>query len=285
MVIECVDVSYRHDTSMETWSIQSVSLRIEPGERLVIAGPAGSGKTTLLQILDALVLPERGDVLYDGVSVHDLSRRKLLHTVRRRCGVLFQFPEDQFFHERAYDELTFALKNFFRLDARLLEHRARLVTSALGLDLDRLMAGSPFAMSTGERRRLALASALMIDPEILMLDEPTSGLDASGRRELVRILDSLEETAVVVVTHNLEDFLPIARRVLCMDQGRIVFTGAKEEFLGRTDLCDLHPGVFPLVVKVQQWLAAHGVKLERAFWDMEDLVQYLASSHTGSNRP
>lgn len=275
MNIECRDVWYRYDRGADTWALSGVSLRIGPSERIIVTGPAGSGKTTLMQMLDALVLPERGDVLYDGESVHRLARKRLLPAVRRRCGVLFQFPEEQFFHEKAYDELTFAVRNFSRPDESTLEAKARSVTQALGLDLNLLRACSPFEMSTGERRRLALASALMMDPELLMLDEPTCGLDASGRRELVRILESLGRTSVVVVTHNIEDFLPIAGTILCLDRGAVVFHGTREEFLGDAGLAERIPGVVPLVVRVQQWLDAHGVAPEEALWDMEGLVGYL----------
>lgn len=274
MVIECVDVSYRYQGS-GPWAIDSVTLEVRPGERMVITGPAGSGKTTLLQLMDALVLPVRGDVLFDGRSVRDLAARRELHAVRRRAGVLFQFPEDQFFHQSAYEELTFSLRNFFGSDEKEIHQRAASAASYLGLDTGRLKEVSPFSLSTGQKRRLALASALVMEPEILMLDEPTAGLDPAGRKDVARVISSLGETAVVVVTHNLEDFLGVAERVVCMDAGRVVFDASVEDLLARPDIARGYPFEIPLVVKAQQWLRAGGLELDGPSWDMDGLVRRL----------
>src|SRR5208337_4011385 len=239
------------------------------------AGPAGSGKTTLLQLLDALIIPGKGDILYDVISVRTLARKKGLPSVRRRMGVLFQFPEDQFFQETAYDELAFALRNFFSPREEEIEQKAYSITQGFGLDLARLKDTSPFSLSSGEKRKLALASALMISPEILMLDEPTAGLDASGRRELTRMIYSLADTTVIIVTHNQEDFLGLMDRLIGISAGRIVMDVRKEELLGKVDAMEQSGINTPLVLLVQYWLKQAGITFDHTFFEMEDLIGYL----------
>ncbi len=275
VVIECIDVSYRYEVPGDEWALMGLDLRIDQGEKMTIAGPAGSGKTTLLQLIDALMPPSGGDILYDGVSIHELARRKQLPSVRRRIGVLFQFPEEQFFQETAYDELVFSLRNFFGPEEDIIEQKASAITRGFNLDLDRLRTSSPFSLSSGEKRKLALASALMMDPEILMLDEPTAGLDASGRRELIRIISELKDTTVVIVTHNQEDFIGITDRIVAMAKGRKVFEGTRADLIEGIDLMERFHIKAPLVIQVQRWLRSDGIELDRISWEMEDLVSML----------
>lgn len=275
MVIECIDVYHRYEIPGDEWALAGIDLKIEQGEKVTVAGPAGSGKTTLLQLLDALMPPTRGDILYDGLSIHSLARQKRLPSVRRRMGVLFQFPEEQFFQETAYDELTFALRNFFRPGEVEIEQRAFAITSGFNLDLGRLKSTSPFSLSSGEKRKLALASALMMDPEILMLDEPTAGLDASGRRELLRIISSLKDTTVIIVTHNQEDFFGLTERIIGIAQGRKVFDGNKAELLADIDLLESYHIKAPLVLQVYRWLRSAGAEVDGMPDDMEALIHSL----------
>jgi energy-coupling factor transporter ATP-binding protein EcfA2 len=275
MEIICTGLSYRYETPGDEWALKDVDLTISQGEKILIVGPAGSGKTTLLQLLDALILPTSGDVCYDGFSVRSLARKKRLTSVRRRMGVLFQFPEEQFFHERAYDELTFAMRNFLGPKEDDIRERACEVTQGFGLDLEQLNAVSPFHLSSGEKRKLALASALMLFPEILMLDEPTAGMDASGRRELIRIISSLRDTTVIIVTHNQEDFLGIMDRIIGISAGRKSFDLKKENLLDHMESLGQLGITPPLVLQVQYWLAKEGISLDRIYYEMEELIGSL----------
>jgi energy-coupling factor transport system ATP-binding protein len=275
MVIECAGVSYCYEIPGDEWALVDIDLKIGQGEKVVIAGPAGSGKTTLLQLLDALILPTKGDILYDGISVRTLARKKGLTMVRRRMGVLFQFPEDQFFQETAYDELVFAMRNFYRPSEGEVEERAYQVTAGFGLELERLKNTSPFSLSSGEKRKLALASALMINPEILMLDEPTAGLDASGRRELTGMISSLADTTVIIVTHNQEDFLSLSDRLIGITSGRKVIDVRKEELLDKIEAMDASGIDAPLVLLVQHWLKRSGLAPDHTFYEMEELIGFL----------
>ncbi len=273
-------VSYCYEVPGDEWALADMNLKIGQGEKVVIAGPAGSGKTTLLQLLDALILPTKGDICYDGTSVRTLSRKKGLTMVRRRMGVLFQFPEDQFFQETAYDELVFAMRNFYHPPEGAVEERAYNVTAGFGLELERLKNTSPFTLSSGEKRKLALASALMIGPEILMLDEPTAGLDASGRRELTSMISSLVDTTVIIVTHNQEDFLSLSDRFIGIASGRKVIDVRKQELLDRIDDMEAFGIDAPLVLLVQHWLKRSGLEWDHTFYEMEELIGFLKGKNS-----
>lgn len=275
MKLSCRDLSYSYDGPKGERAIDGVSFEAGPGEKIAVIGPAGSGKTTLIQLLDALILPTGGDILYDGQSVKALAKARGLTAVRRRIGLLFQFPEHQFFHETAYDELTFSLRNFFSLSEGEIEARAREIMAGFGMDVDFLKGISPFVLSSGEKRKLALASSLLASPEVLILDEPTAGMDASGRRELVRIISGLSDTTVLIVTHNLEDFLPIISRCLVLFRARLAADLGRRGLPGSLDLLEEAGLVPPLVLSVRKWLKEGGVQDGEDAWEMEELIRRL----------
>ena len=275
MKIECRGLSYHYDLPGDDWAIRDISLNITQGEKIAVIGPAGSGKTTLIELLDALILPTKGDVLYDGSSIRDLQRAKQLPSIRRRIGVLFQFPEHQFFHESAYEELTFALKNFVSLEASEIEERARRMMKRFHLDIEKLKRISPFNLSSGEKRKLALASALMTSPEVLILDEPTAGMDALGRKELIKIISSLTDTTVILVTHNQEDFLSIVDRVIGISKGVKVLDIDRDELVDHLATMEEAGIIPPLVLTVQHWLKESGCGTDRRYFDMDDLIAFL----------
>ncbi|MEA2102471.1 MAG: ATP-binding cassette domain-containing protein [Thermodesulfobacteriota bacterium] len=275
MDIECKGVSFRYEMQGDGWALRDIDLRISQGERLAIVGPAGSGKTTLIELMDALISPVEGEVFFDSQAMDMLSKNRELARMRRRIGVLFQFPEHQFFQETAYDELCFALRNLFSPSEAYIEEKARQVLGPLNMDVDMLKNVSPFDLSSGEKRRLALASCLMTAPEIMILDEPTAGMDASGRKELLRIIAALKETTVVVVTHNLEDFLCIVQRVICLSEGRKVIDVGRDDLVSMVERMDEMGIEMPLEIRVQRWLEDSGMKPDRFYADMDDLLMYL----------
>mgnify|MGYP000881296405 CR=1 FL=1 len=280
MRIEVSQASYRYELPGDEWAVRDVSLIIEQGEKIVITGPAGSGKTTLIEMLDALILPTRGDILFDGASVRQLSKARRLTDIRRRIGLLFQFPEHQFFQETAYDELAFAMRNFFGPDEERIAARAAEILEKFHMDVDRLRHMSPFHLSSGEKRKLALASALMPGPEVLILDEPTAGMDALARRELLRLAETLDGATVIIVTHNLEDFLPIADRIIGLAAGEKVLDmhrPADLQEIERMASCGVKP---PLVLEVQAWMGREGVTLQRIHYEMEGLIAELEKALT-----
>ena len=213
--------------------------------------------------------------MFDGQSVQQLARKKDLAKIRRRIGVLFQFPEHQFFEESAYEELAFSLRNFYKPTEDEIERRAVALLEPLGLDLGRLRQISPFDLSTGEKRKLALASALMTAPEVLILDEPTAGMDGVGRRELLRVIESLTDRTVVLVTHNLEDFLEVVDRVVGIVAGHVAFDLPRSAIIDKLNDIEAKGLEMPLVLRVQSWLAQEGVVLESPIYSMAELIAEL----------
>lgn len=275
MKLECQGVFYLYEIPGDVWALCDISFSIAQGEKIAVIGPAGSGKTTLIQLLDALILPTEGDIRYDGVSVHALSKARKLASIRRRIGVLFQFPEHQFFHETAYEELTFSLRNFFDLDETEIERRSREIMDRFGMDIGVLRKISPFRLSSGEKRKLALASALLSSPELLILDEPTAGMDASGRYELIRIISSLHDATVVLVTHNLEDFLPIVDRCIGISCARLVADIRTEHLMDHLSSLTTSGITSPLVLSVQSWLQREGASVGQEVHEMKNLIEQI----------
>lgn len=229
MSVKLEEVSYVYNPGTPAMSeaLRDISLEIQRGEWVSIAGHTGSGKSTLAQHLNALLLPCSGRVEIDGVSV--TKELKNLRSLRRKVGLVFQYPEQQFFAETVREEISFAPSNW-GLKGEELDNSVSEAVQAVGLDRA-LLDSSPFALSGGQRRRVALASVIAMKPDYLVLDEPTAGLDAKGLRELVRLLTELRRDglAVVQITHDLESALAHSDRILVLERGRRVVCGSSEE--------------------------------------------------------
>lgn len=216
---------YHVGTPLELVALKDVSMDILEGSWTSIVGHTGSGKSTLAQHMNALLLPDKGEVTVDGLSV---SSKKDLREVRKKVGLVFQYPEQQLFAETVREELAFGPKNWKMSEN--MDDLAEEVLDQVGLDrtyLDR----SPFKLSGGEKRRVAIASILAVKPSYLVLDEPTAGLDASGRKHLINLLNVINKngTAIVMVTHDLEIALDLSDRVIALQLGEVVHSGSPEE--------------------------------------------------------
>lgn len=216
---------YHRGTPLEVAALSDVSLEIPGGSWTSIVGHTGSGKSTLAQHMNALLLPDMGEVVVDDLSV---SSKKDLREIRRKVGLVFQYPEQQLFAETVKDELSFGPKNWGMTDN--LDDLSEKVLDQVGLDrtyLDR----SPFKLSGGEKRRVAIASVLAVSPSYLVLDEPTAGLDASGRGYLLKLLNKINNsgTAVVMVTHDLEIALEMSDRIIALQLGKVAHSGSPRD--------------------------------------------------------
>lgn len=212
---------YHRGTALETRALSGVSLTIDRGSWVCIVGHTGSGKSTLAQHLNGILLPSSGDVVVDGHRLTSESRGDNLRDVRRSVGLIFQYPEQQLFEETIRAELAFGPKNWGVPDDELEELTATALRQ-VGLDesfLDR----NPFALSGGQKRRVAIASVLVSKPKYLVLDEPTAGLDGQGRQQLIDLLDRVhaQGTAIIHVTHDLDIAFSRADRILVMLRGEM----------------------------------------------------------------
>jgi len=217
--------------------LRDLSLTLYPGQATALVGPSGSGKTTLIQHFTGLLNPTHGRVLVDGIDLH--SKKCSLSSLRRRIGLVFQFPESQLFEETVYRDVAFGPANLglteMEIDLRV--HEAMALT---GLDFDLFSQRSPFRLSEGEKRRVAIAGVLAMQPEMVVLDEPTAGLDPLGVQNMAEILRSLlaAETTPVFITHNMDLVAEVSQRVLVLHNGQILFDGTPRQLFDEQEVMD-----------------------------------------------
>lgn len=216
------------------WALRDVSLSIAPGEVVGIAGRTGSGKSTLVKHLNGLLHPTSGRVL---LGEADLADKRLPAHVRLRVGVAFQRPESQLFASTVYDDVAFGPRNLNMSPAEV-KARVQEALEQVGLDFTAFARRSPFELSGGQQRRVALAGVLAMRPEVLVLDEPTASLDPASRASLLALINRLQAqgVAVVMVSHVMEDLARVAQRIVVLDQGSIALSGTPSEVFGAADV-------------------------------------------------
>ncbi|MBQ4564273.1 MAG: energy-coupling factor transporter ATPase [Lachnospiraceae bacterium] len=267
--LEHVSYVYNEGTPMEKVALNDVSLEIGKGEFIGLVGHTGSGKSTLIQHLDGLIRATSGTVYYDGENIYD--EHYPMRQLRGKVGLVFQYPEHQLFEADVFTDVCFGPKNL-NLPKEEIEARAREALEAVGLD-ESYYDNSPFELSGGQKRRVAIAGVLAMKPEVLVLDEPTAGLDPKGREEILDELKKLHEEqgiTIVLVSHSMEDVARYAKRVLVMDHGKVMFDGTPHEvFSHRKELEAIGLGV-PQVTKVMEKLMAAGVPVKTGAITVEE---------------
>lgn len=233
ITVENLTYTYSKGMPNETRALEDVSFQLEPGEFAAIIGHTGSGKSTLMQQLNGLLRPDSGKITVGEVCITDPSTK--MTEVRRKVGLVFQYPEYQLFEETVAKDVAFGPKQVGmtgeELD-RVVEESIRLT----GLDYEEVKERSPFELSGGQKRRVAIAGVLAMKPEILILDEPTAGLDPSAHRdvlELIRRIHRKECMTILLVSHNMGDIAELADRVLVMNRGKLVMNGTPAEVFSR----------------------------------------------------
>ncbi|HHT90031.1 MAG: energy-coupling factor transporter ATPase [Bacillota bacterium] len=235
MSIRLVDVffSYLEDTPSSEATLRDVSLEIDDGEFVGLIGPTGSGKSTLIQHFNGLLKPNSGKVYVDGV---DLTLKDTqLRRIRQKVGMVFQYPEHQLFGETVLEDVGFGPRNGGLSDEEVTE-RVREALNYVGLDFEALKDHSPFELSGGQKRRVAIAGVLAMRPSVLILDEPTAGLDPEGREEILGEIKHLHEDrgiTVILVTHSMEDVARLVDRLIVMEAGTIALDGTPVEVFGQ----------------------------------------------------
>jgi energy-coupling factor transport system ATP-binding protein len=228
--VEALSHTYAPGTPLARAALHEVSLAIASGERVGLVGRTGSGKSTLVQHVAGLLTPTGGRVLLDGIPAHE--RNATARAARRRIGLAFQYPEDQIFEQTVAREVAFGPRNL-GLGKDKIGARVRWALEMVGLDTA-MESRSPFTLSGGETRRVALASILALRPEVLILDEPTAGMDPRGRREMltrVRAWQAETRSTLMLVSHDLEELSRVVERIIVLDQGRVAADGPARQVL------------------------------------------------------
>ena len=260
MRIEVKDLTHIYSEGMpfETVALQDVSFTVEPGTFVGLIGHTGSGKSTLIQHLNGLLKPMSGKVLADGVDVTEKS--DISRSLRRKIGLVFRDPEYQRFEETVLKDVCFGPKNL-GLSQEICEERAMHALRLVGLDAEDVRDRSPFGLSGGEKRRVAIAGVLAMDPEVLILDEPTAGLDPKGHNDILNMIQSIRQArdlTIILVSHNMDDVARLADRVLVRENGTLVMEGPPRSIFIREEQLRQLGLSLPSATVLMQLLAGKG---------------------------
>ena len=261
---------YSAGTPFEHKALDNISFAVEPGEFVGIIGHTGSGKSTLMQQMNGLLKPTSGQVLLDGVDIW--SDKKLTRQARFRVGLVFQYPEYQLFEETVYRDIAFGPKNM-GLDEKEVDRRVREAAGFVGLTESQLEV-SPFDLSGGQKRRVAIAGVIAMEPEVLILDEPTAGLDPVGRAEILGNIETYRKAknaTIMMVSHSMEDVARLTDRLLVMNGSRLAMDGTPAEVFSRAEELVAMGLNIPQVTQVFLKLKALGLDVKNVY-TMEQAV-------------
>lgn len=270
-VIETKDLCCRYSigTPFEHLALDHVNFRAYPGEYVGIIGHTGSGKSTLIQHLNGLLKPTSGQVLLHGQDIW--AKPKEIRRVRFKVGMVFQYPEYQLFEETVYKDIAFGPTNM-RLDAKEIDRRVHEAAYFVGLTDDQLNK-SPFELSGGQKRRVAIAGVIAMEPEVLILDEPTAGLDPIGRESILRNIRDYHDArnaTIIIVSHSMEETAKTVDRIVVINDGTIPFDGTPREVFSHGDELRRMGLNTPQLTRVLQQLKALGVDVDDSIYTMED---------------
>ena len=273
---------YSAGTPFEHAALTDVSFSIERGEFIGVIGHTGSGKSTLVQHLNGLLKPTSGEILLDGEDIW--SSKKLTRQSRFRVGLVFQYPEYQLFEETVYKDIAFGPKNM-KLKAEEIDRRVREAAGFVGLSEDQLQA-SPFDLSGGQKRRVAIAGVIAMEPEILILDEPTAGLDPEGREEILANINDYrmaKNATIMMVSHSMADVARLTDRLLVMSGSRLMMDGTPGEvFVRARELLDMGLDI-PEITRLFMRLQEMGLPVNQVY-TVEQAVEELTRLKGGSVR-
>ena len=286
-MMEFKDVSFIYDPNAKDGvkALDGISLTIEDHEFLGLLGHTGSGKSTLVQHMNALNLPSSGQVTINGLDTR--GTKSQVRKIRQEVGLVFQYPEDQLFEPTIYKDIAFGPRNL-KLEEGEIDRRVRRAMEAVGLDFNTMKDRSPFELSGGQKRRVAIAGVLALEPRYLVLDEPTAGLDPQGRKEILDEIDRIYEAnpsmSIILVTHSMEDVAAYANRLVVLDRGKIVMDGSPEEVFSREEDLEAIGLALPQVTKLMRTLRSKGMDVDPTALTVDQAFQSL-KSYLEARRP
>jgi len=275
IALENVSFTYQEGTPLASTALSDVSLTIEDGSYTALIGHTGSGKSTILQLLNGLLVPSQGSVRVFDTLITSTSKNKDIRQIRKQVGLVFQFAENQIFEETVLKDVAFGPQNF-GVSEEDAEQIAREKLALVGID-ESLFNRSPFELSGGQMRRVAIAGILAMEPAVLVLDEPTAGLDPLGRKELMNLFKKLHQSGmtIVLVTHLMDDVAEYANQVYVMEKGRLVKGGKPSDvFQDVVFMEEVQLGV-PKITAFCKRLADRGVSFKRLPIKIEEFKESL----------
>lgn len=280
---EKVNFTYQAGTPFASRALFDIDMEIKNGSYTAVIGHTGSGKSTLMQHLNGLVKPTEGSVTVDDIVITNDSKAKAIKPVRKKVGVVFQFPEAQLFEETVLKDVAFGPQNFGISEADATEtakEKLKLV------DLpEELWERSPFELSGGQMRRVAIAGILAMNPEVLVLDEPTAGLDPKARIEMMELFESIHASGqtVVLVTHLMDDVANYADQVYLIEKGHVISSGNPHDVFQKVDFLKAHELGVPKATEFAVQLQKRGIEFKKLPITRSELVMVLSSMKNQEN--
>ncbi len=274
---ENVNYTYQDKTPFASRALFDINMEIEKGSYTAVIGHTGSGKSTLMQHLNGLVKPTTGTVTVGDIVITNASKAKAIKPVRKKVGVVFQFPEAQLFEETVLKDVAFGPQNFGVSEVEALA-TAREKLKLVGLP-EEFWEKSPFELSGGQMRRVAIAGILAMEPEVLVLDEPTAGLDPKARIGMMQLFENIHAggQTVVLVTHLMDDVANFADYVYLIEKGRVISCGKPHEVFQQVDFLSTHEVGVPKATEFAVSLQERGIKFEKLPITRNELVEALVS--------
>jgi len=275
IILDNVSYTYQEGTPFASAALSDVSLTIEDGSYTAIIGHTGSGKSTILQLLNGLLVPTEGSVRVFDTLITSTSVNKQIRQIRKQVGLVFQFAENQIFEETVLKDVAFGPQNF-GVSVEEVEAIAREKLALVGID-ESLFERSPFELSGGQMRRVAIAGILAMEPKILVLDEPTAGLDPIGRKELMTLFKKLHQDgiAIVLVTHLMDDVAEFADQVYVMEKGKLVKSGKPSLVFQNVEFMEKIQLGVPKITRFAQRLANRGVSFKQLPITIEEFKEFI----------
>ena len=272
--------TYGKGTPFVIHAVNDVSFSVEKGEIIGVIGHTGSGKSTIVQHLNGLIKPESGEILLDGKNIW--TEYSKISDVRFKVGLVFQYPEYQLFEETVEKDIAFGPKNMGLSDTQISE-RVKYAAELVGLE-DELLGKSPFDLSGGQKRRVAIAGIIAMKPQVLVLDEPTAGLDPAGRESLLSNIKKYRDqtnAAIIIVSHSMEDMAKTADKLLCLSSGKIeMFGSVKEVFADAERLIEIGLDI-PEITRVAIGLNKKGFNIPKNIFTVDELKNAILNLKNG----
>lgn len=275
IILDNVSYTYQEGTPFASAALSDVSLTIEDGSYTAIIGHTGSGKSTILQLLNGLLVPTKGSVRVFDTLITSTSVNKQIRQIRKQVGLVFQFAENQIFEETVLKDVAFGPQNF-GVSVEEAEAIAREKLALVGID-ESLFGRSPFELSGGQMRRVAIAGILAMEPSILVLDEPTAGLDPIGRKELMSLFKKLHQDGItiVLVTHLMDDVAEFADQVYVMEKGKLVKSGKPSLVFQNVEFMEKIQLGVPKITRFAQRLVERGVSFKQLPITIEEFKEFI----------
>jgi energy-coupling factor transport system ATP-binding protein len=276
--------TYMAATPFERKALDDVSLEINDGEIVAIIGHTGSGKSTLIQHMNGLLKPDSGSIFIDGVDI--TLKNVKLNEVRKKVGLVFQYPEYQLFEETIEKDIGFGPKNL-KLDQFEIDKRVKKAMNLVGLDFEKYKDKSPFEISGGQKRRVAIAGIIAMEPKILILDEPTAGLDPKGRDDILKTIKLFKEEynmTIIMVSHSMEEVANIAERIIVMDHSRCVLDGSLREVFREIDTLESIGLAVPQVTYLARALKNRGFNFKEDIFTVKQAKEEIINVLRGDTK-